>query len=155
LKTAACLSALSPQSALWPIEQSKSSKADLVAALKEACAYCDKAYDSMTDASATEVVKSMGHDMPKLGVLTVNVVHTVEHYGNLVTYLRMKNIVPPTSDPEFMKQEEPLPRLPPLSCRGCPESGGVEKGRRPERPMLSAFQAFDLSQHVAVCGSVR
>jgi hypothetical protein len=43
-------------------------------------------------------------DTPKLGVLTVNSVHTIEHYGNLVTYLRMKGFVPPTSDPEFMKQ---------------------------------------------------
>jgi uncharacterized damage-inducible protein DinB len=86
------------------VEKNKTSKADLIAALKDAFAYCDKAYDGMTDASATEVVKLMGTDMPKLGALTVNSVHTTEHYGNLVTYLRMKNIVPPTSDPEFMKQ---------------------------------------------------
>jgi len=99
-----CAGVLGEKNPAPKIEQSKTSKADLVAALKEACAYCDKAYDSMTDASATQLVKSMGHDMPKLGVLTVNIVHTVEHYGNLVTYLRMKNIVPPTSDPEFMKQ---------------------------------------------------
>jgi uncharacterized damage-inducible protein DinB len=86
------------------VEKTRTSKADLIAALKDAFAYCDKAYDGMTDASATEVVKLMGGDMPKLGALTVNSVHTTEHYGNLVTYLRMKDIVPPTSDPEFMKQ---------------------------------------------------
>jgi len=28
----------------------------------------------------------------------------VEHYGNLVTYMRLKNIVPPTSEPGFMAQ---------------------------------------------------
>ena len=86
------------------IEKSKTSKADLIAALKNAFAYCDKAYEGMTDASAPEMVKHMGNDMPKLGVLTANNLHTVEHYGNIVTYLRMKNIVPPTSDPETMKQ---------------------------------------------------
>ena len=86
------------------VEKSKTSKADLIAALKEACAYCDRAYDGMTDASAVQMVKSMGGDAPKLGVLNVNNIHSVEHYGNLVTYLRMKNIVPPTSDPEVMKQ---------------------------------------------------
>ena len=86
------------------VEKSKTSKADLIAALKDAFAYCDKAYDGMTDASATQMVKLMGGDTPKLGVLTVSNAHTMEHYGNLVTYLRMKNIVPPTSEPEFMQQ---------------------------------------------------
>jgi hypothetical protein len=50
------------------------------------------------------MVKFMGRDTPKLGVLTTNNLHTIEHYGNLVTYMRIKNKVPPTSEPEFMKQ---------------------------------------------------
>jgi uncharacterized damage-inducible protein DinB len=86
------------------IEQTKTSKADLIAALKDAFAYCDKAYDSITDASGTEMVKLFGSDTPKLGVLTVNNLHSVEHYGNLVTYLRMKNIVPPSSEPGMRPQ---------------------------------------------------
>lgn len=86
------------------IEKTKTSKADLIAALKDAFAYCDKAYDGMTDASGTGMVKLMGFDTPKLGVLTNNLAHTSEHYGNLVTYMRLKNIVPPTSDPAFMQQ---------------------------------------------------
>ena len=76
------------------IEQTKTSKADLIAALKDAFAYCDKAYDGMTDAYATQLVKLFGGDTPKLGVLTVNNLHSVKHYGNLVTYMRLKNIVP-------------------------------------------------------------
>jgi uncharacterized damage-inducible protein DinB len=80
-------------------EQTKTSKADLIAALKDAFAYCDKAYDGMTDASATQMVKLFGGDTPKLDVLTVNNMHNMEHYGNLVTYMRLKNIVPPTSEP--------------------------------------------------------
>jgi uncharacterized damage-inducible protein DinB len=86
------------------IEKGKTSKADLIAALKESFVYCDKAYDALTDTTAAESVKFMGKDRPKLGVLSINQTHSIEHYGNLVTYLRMKNIVPPTSDPEFMKQ---------------------------------------------------
>ncbi len=86
------------------VEKSKTSKADLIAALKEAFGYCDKAYDGITDASAAQMVKGLGDDTPKLGALMVNSVHTVEHYGNLTTYLRMKNIVPPTSDREFMRR---------------------------------------------------
>jgi uncharacterized damage-inducible protein DinB len=80
------------------IEQTKTTKADLVAALKDAVAYCDKAYDTMTDASGTQTVKLFGGDMPKLGVLNINNMHDMEHYGNLVTYMRLKNIVPPTSE---------------------------------------------------------
>jgi uncharacterized damage-inducible protein DinB len=80
------------------IEQTKTTKADLVAALKDALAYCDKAYDSMTDASGIQTVKLFGMDMPKFGVLNINNAHDMEHYGNLVTYMRLKNIVPPTSE---------------------------------------------------------
>ena len=86
------------------IEQTKTSKADLIAALKDAFAYCDKAYDGMTDASATQMVKLFGNDAPKLDVLTVNNMHNMEHYGNLVTYMRLKNIVPPTSEPAVQPQ---------------------------------------------------
>ncbi len=52
----------------------------------------------MTDASGAQMVKLFGNDAPKLDVLTVNNMHNMEHYGNLVTYMRMKNIVPPTSE---------------------------------------------------------
>ncbi len=86
------------------IEQTKTSKADLIAALKDAFVYCDKTYDGMTDASAAQMVKLFGGDTPKLGALATNNIHTMEHYGNLVSYMRMKNIVPPTSDPAFMQQ---------------------------------------------------
>jgi uncharacterized damage-inducible protein DinB len=85
------------------IEKTKTSKADLIAALKESFTYCNRAYDGLTDVSATQVVKFMGGEKPKLTVLIVNEVHSIEHYGNLVTYMRMKNLVPPTSEPDFMK----------------------------------------------------
>ena len=88
------------------IEQTKTSKADLIAALKDAFAYCDKAYDGMTDASAVQTVKLFGNDAPRLDALTVNNMHNMEHYGNLVTYMRLKNIVPPTSE----QQAPPQPK---------------------------------------------
>jgi uncharacterized damage-inducible protein DinB len=99
-----CSAVLGEKNPSYKVEKTKTSKAELIAALNEAFAYCDKAYDAMTDASGVETVKLMGGDMPKLGALSVNNVHTIEHYGNLVTYMRMKSVVPPTSDPEFMQQ---------------------------------------------------
>ena len=99
-----CSAAIGEKRTAPKVENEKTSKAELIAALKEAFAYCNKAYDGMTDANGTKVVKLMRADMPALGVMTINQMHTMEHYGNLVTYMRMKDIVPPTSDAAFMQQ---------------------------------------------------
>lgn len=77
---------------------SKTSKADLVAALKQSFDYCDPVYDSMTDAAGAQTVKMFGHDMTKLGVLNFNIAHDNEMYGQMVAYMRIKGIVPPSSE---------------------------------------------------------
>jgi len=81
------------------VEKSKTTKAELVQALKDAFAYCDQAYDGMTDSQTAEPVKFFGADQAKVTVLSFNTAHNNEHYGNIVTYLRMKGIVPPSSEP--------------------------------------------------------
>ena len=81
------------------IEKTKTTKADLVAAVKEAMAYCDAIYNDMTDAQGSEMVKFFGGDRTRLGVLNFNNAHTMEHYGNMVTYMRIRGIVPPSSEP--------------------------------------------------------
>ena len=86
------------------IEHTKTSKADLIAALNAAFAYCDKVYDGMTDASAVQMIKMFGQDMPRFGALSINNMHNMEHYGNLVTYMRIKGIVPPTSEQQQQAQ---------------------------------------------------
>ena len=80
------------------IEKSAKTKADIVAALKEAFAYCDAAYAKLTDAGAAEMVSFFGRQATRIGVLDFNITHTYEHYGNLVTYMRIKGIVPPSSE---------------------------------------------------------
>ena len=99
-----CSAALGEKNPALNIEKTKTSKADLIAALKEAVAYCDRAYGGMTDASGAQAVKFMGTETPRLGVLNVNNFHNASHYGNLVTYMRMKNIVPPSSEPGFLPE---------------------------------------------------
>lgn len=94
-----CSIALGEKNPALNIEKTKTTKGDLVAALKDAFAYCDKAYDGMTDAAGAQTIKLFGGDSPRLGALMVNNMHDMEHYGNLVTYMRLKNIVPPTSEP--------------------------------------------------------
>ena len=72
-------------------------KAELVKALTESVAYCDAVYSSMTDADAMTPVELFRQEYPTLAVLNLNVTHDSEHYGNLVTYMRLKGHVPPSS----------------------------------------------------------
>jgi uncharacterized damage-inducible protein DinB len=87
------------------IEKTKSAKADLVAALNDAVAYCNKALDGMTDTKGSQMIKLFTFNLARLTVFSINTAHTDEHYGNMVTYLRLKGIVPPTS-------ENPPPQAP-------------------------------------------
>jgi len=80
------------------IEKTKTTKAELTSALHDAFAYCSRAYDALTDANANETVKAFGGERNKLGVLWFNASHNLEHYGNLVVYMRLKGIVPPSSE---------------------------------------------------------
>ncbi len=78
----------------------KTSKADLAAALKASFDYCDGVYNSMTDVDAATKVKMFGPNMvTKLAVLNFNIAHDNEMYGQMVVYLRIKGLVPPSSQP--------------------------------------------------------
>ena len=82
------------------IEKAVTSKTALVAALKEGVTYCNSVYDGMTDQKGLETVPFYFGPTPRVSVLYFVVTHTYEHYGNLVTYMRLKNIVPPSSEPQ-------------------------------------------------------
>jgi len=73
-------------------------KAESVAALTKAVAYCDEVYASMTDDKAARIIKIFGMEMSAVTALYGNVAHTFEHYGNIVTYMRMKGLVPPSTE---------------------------------------------------------
>jgi hypothetical protein len=76
----------------------KTSKADIMAGLKASFAYCDGAYSSMTDAHVTDLVNVFGHPQTKLTALWDNLAHDEEMYGYMAVYLRLKGLVPPTSE---------------------------------------------------------
>lgn len=76
----------------------KTSKADLVAALKESFDECDSAFDSMTPETATKMIKSGNTERSKLGVLLYATTHDNEEYGYMAMYLRLKGLVPPSTD---------------------------------------------------------
>lgn len=77
---------------------SKTAKADLVAALKDSFAYCDKAMDAMTDANAQEPVGGGRMQRTRAGMATFLLIHDNEEYGYMSIYLRLKNITPPSSE---------------------------------------------------------
>lgn len=79
-------------------EKTKKTKAELVAALKDSVAAMDKAF-AVGDAAAAAPVKLFGMDTNKFAVVGLAIGHSWEHYGNMVTYMRMKGVVPPSSEP--------------------------------------------------------
>ena len=80
------------------IEKTVTSKSDLVAAVKASFAYCDPVYENVTDAAAAEIVNTGGNRSTRLRLLWMNIAHDELHYGNMVTYLRIKGIVPPSTE---------------------------------------------------------
>ncbi|MBI4538403.1 MAG: DinB family protein [Gemmatimonadetes bacterium] len=95
-----CSAALKEQNPLKEdVEKSRTTRAALAEALRTSFQYCDRVYSEITDAMATEPIQLFGMDLTRLGVVTLNAAHDGEHYGNIVTYMRLKGLVPPSSQP--------------------------------------------------------
>jgi uncharacterized damage-inducible protein DinB len=80
-----------------PFEQTATTKDAIVAALEQGFAYCEQVYTRTTDANANRQVRFFAGPSTTAGVLAFNSAHNYEHYGNLVTYMRLNGIVPPSS----------------------------------------------------------
>jgi len=79
------------------LEKSLTAKTALVKALKESVAKCDGVYDATTATNALELVKAGKGDALRSMMLLDNVSHDNEHYGNIVTYMRLNGMVPPST----------------------------------------------------------
>ena len=77
---------------------SKTAKADLVAALKDSFAMCDVVFDSLTDAKLAETITIRGGQRSKMAALAGMISHSNEEYGYTAVYMRLKGIVPPSSE---------------------------------------------------------
>jgi uncharacterized damage-inducible protein DinB len=94
-----CSSASGQKPSAVSAEKTMTTKAQLTKALADAFAYCDKAIADMDDTKAMESIKFFAGGMSPRGmVLSFNTTHNYEHYGNLVTYMRLNKIVPPSSE---------------------------------------------------------
>lgn len=84
--------------AMSDIEKTKKTKADISSALDASFTFCEEAFKGLTDSRANETVKFfLPGTHTRLGVLSFNAAHDFEHYGNIVTYMRLKGMVPPSS----------------------------------------------------------
>jgi uncharacterized damage-inducible protein DinB len=93
-----CASASGDKPPALNAEKSMTTKAQLTKALAEAMAFCDKVITGMDDKRALETTKFfVGGTSTRGMVLAFNTAHNFEHYGNLVTYMRINKITPPSS----------------------------------------------------------
>jgi uncharacterized damage-inducible protein DinB len=92
-----CAAALGdPPRAEDAIEKTVKTKDGLITALAESTEYCGRAY-SQTDPATRAPIELFGMQMTRFHALVLNATHNGEHYGNLVTYLRINGMVPPSS----------------------------------------------------------
>jgi uncharacterized damage-inducible protein DinB len=78
--------------------EKKTAKADLVKALESAIAVCDSVYQTATDESLVKMTKFGSGEIAPINHLWYNISHSNEHYGNMVTYMRLKGLVPPSTE---------------------------------------------------------
>ena len=94
-----CAAAMDGKPSAVPVEKTATSKTEIVAALKREFAGCEADYAKMTPKSALQTIDVGGQKRTRIAEMDYEVAHTWEHYGNLVTYMRLKGIVPPSSEP--------------------------------------------------------
>jgi uncharacterized damage-inducible protein DinB len=80
------------------VEKGAKTKAAIVAALKQSNTYCERAY-TQQDNDLKAPVDIFGQQHPRFYALLANASHDAEHYGNIVTYMRLNKLVPPSSRP--------------------------------------------------------
>ena len=80
-------------------EKNAKTKADIQKAVTDSIAYCDAAFAAATDKNLGDMVAApFGRpQQARASLLVLNIGHVNEHYGNLVTYFRLKGMVPPSS----------------------------------------------------------
>ena len=80
------------------LEQTKTTRADIIQALADSFAFCDPVFANLTDQSALELVRQGMNEVARAAVLSNRIAHGNEEYGILTVYLRTKGIVPPSTE---------------------------------------------------------
>jgi hypothetical protein len=81
-------------------EDTTRTKSDAMTLLKASTTYCDPAVDALTESAMSELTKVEQVQAAKGLAPAELVVHGMEMYGTMSVYLRLKGIVPPTTERE-------------------------------------------------------
>jgi len=75
------------------------SKDEIVKYLKDSFAYLHKAMGTITETNVLTPIKAPWGDAPttRLAMAVIGISHPFDHYGQMVEYLRMNDIIPPAS----------------------------------------------------------
>lgn len=92
-----CAAARGEEAPVRDIEKTERTKAAIERALAGAFAYCDTVYAGMTDTEAKALIDFHGQRMAKLSTLLFLAMHNSLHYGNAITYIRLRGKVPPST----------------------------------------------------------
>jgi hypothetical protein len=80
------------------LEQELKTKAELVKTLMDSFAFCDDVFSSTTEENAVEFVRMGQNELTRASVLYGLLAHNAEMYGIGTVYLRLKGIVPPSTE---------------------------------------------------------
>jgi uncharacterized damage-inducible protein DinB len=93
-----CASAVGEPRPVEGLEKSKTTRSEIRQALAESQAYCDRAFAAMTDEKTARTMRPFRTaQLPALAVLNFRNYHALLHWGNAITYMRLRGKVPPTA----------------------------------------------------------
>ena len=118
------------------LEKSKTTKADLLPVLQASFDYCDPVIAALADGQLGDKIQFFGRERTKSVPATLAVAHNWEHYGNVVTYLRLNGIVPPSSEPPPPPPPaaEEKPPTPPAELPAAKKETAPPKPAEPKQP---------------------
>ncbi len=80
------------------LEEELKTKADITKGLADSFALCDEAFSSTTDENALQTVRQGNNEVTRAAALYGVLVHGNEMYGTSAVYLRLKGVVPPSTE---------------------------------------------------------
>ena len=87
--------------------EKKANKAEFVKALADSFAFCDEAFKMLTDGNAVEMVKQGQNSVARGSILAGLIGHSNEIYGTAVPYMRLKGLVPPSTERQQQMMRKP------------------------------------------------
>jgi hypothetical protein len=86
------------ETAMGKVPEETADKAAIVEALKASFAACDTTYAALTDTNLGDMFELGKNKRSRVGLAWGNLSHDNEQYATLALYMRLKGLVPPSSE---------------------------------------------------------